>query len=283
METQVPMKVHRRARLLVGAALSVALWPATTFAADPTRDQCIDANEEAQDLRREGSLLEARTRLAVCVAPSCPSPVRVDCIERLRVVDDATPTIVFDTTDGAGGSTPHVHVTLDGHSIPASTAGGAFPVDPGVHRLVFESDDGAATPLTVVVREGEKERHVHASLSDRTPAGGGNLQQPLGLVLGGVGLAGLALGGVFAALAKYDHALGGECGGDLGTCSAAGGSDGRSAQTQATVSTIALIGGGVLLGTGAVIYFTAPGNGQVSLGPAVGGGRAGLSLNGTFR
>jgi hypothetical protein len=205
-------------------------------------------------------------------------------VERLHDVDDAIPTIVLDATDGAGADLPRVLVTLDGHSIPADTAAAAIPVDPGIHRLVFESDGRPALPLMVVVREGEKDRHIHAVLAARAPVGEGNLQHPLGLVVGGLGLAGLAIGGLFAALAKstYDHALSGECGGNQNACSASGESDGRSAQAQARMSTIALIGGGVLLGAGAMIYLTAPGEGRVSLGPAVGTSRAGLSLNGAF-
>jgi hypothetical protein len=278
------MKMAARARLVFGAALPVALWPAATLAAGPTTDRCIDANEDGQDLRREGSLVEARARLAVCVAPSCPGPVRDDCVERLRALDEAIPTIVLDVTDGAGADLPRVLVTLDGHSVPASTAAGAIPVDPGPHRLLFESDGHAPTPLTIVVREGEKDRYVHAALAVRTPVGGGNLQHPLGLVLGGVGLLGLATGGLFAALAKstYDHALSGECGGNPNGCSASGESDGRSAQAQARTSTIALIGGGVLLSAGAVIYFTAPAGAPVSLAPTVGTDRTGLSLRGAF-
>ncbi len=263
--------------------MPAALWSATTLAAGPTRDQCIDANEEAQDLRREGSLLEARARLAVCIAPSCPGPVRVDCAERLRVLDDATPTIVLDATDSAGGGPQHVIVTLDGHSIPANTAG-AIPVDPGVHQLVFESEGSAATSVTVVVREGETSRRIDAPVAAPSRPGRADLHHPLGVAVGSVGLAGLALGGMFAALAKSTdaHALSGECGGDPHACSAAGARDGVTAQGQARVATIALIGGGTLLGAGAVIYLTAPGERRLSLGPAVGAGRAGLTLKGDF-
>ena len=280
----MPMKVAARARLVLGTALPLALWPSAMLAAGPTTDRCIDANEDGQDLRREGSLLEARARLVVCISPSCPGPVRDDCAERLRAVDDAIPTIVLDATDGAGAALTRVLVTLDGHSIPASTAAGAIPVDPGPHRLLFESDGHAATPLTIVAREGEKDRHVHAALAVRIPVGGANLQHPLGLAFGVVGLVGLATGGLFAALAKstYDHALSGECGGNPNGCSASGASDGRSAQAQARTSTIALIGGGVLLSAGAVIYFTAPAGAPVSLAPTVGIDRTGLSLRGAF-
>jgi hypothetical protein len=281
MEARVLLNVAARLRLLAGVAVPAALWPAATLAASPLDMQCIDANEEAQDLRRDGRLLEAAARLAFCVAPSCPRLVREDCVERLRAVDDATPTLVLDATDDAGGDLPGLLVTLDDRPIPAV---GSIPVDPGAHRFVFESDGHATKRMTLVAREGEKERHVRAMLAASAPSRKGNLQRPVALLIGGVGLAGLAVGGLFAALAKstYSHALGGECGGDPNACSAAGESDGRSAQAQARVSTIALVSGGVLVATGAVLYLTAPGDVRVSLRPTVGAAGAGLSLRSPF-
>ncbi len=244
----------------MGTAATAFMWPAMTFAAGPMRDQCVDANEEAQDLRREGSLLEARSRLEVCIAPSCPRAVRDDCVERLRTMDDVIPTIVLDATDDVGRDLSVAAVTVDGHSIPSSALSGAIPIDPGVHRLLFESQGREPKYLTVVVREGQKNLRIRAVLDTRLSATRESVQRPLGLAIGGVGLAGLALGGMFAVLAKstYAHALGGECGGDTNGCSAAGESDGRSAQAQARVSTIALVGGGAFLAAGAAIYFTAP-------------------------
>jgi hypothetical protein len=106
----------------------------------------------------------------------------------------------------------------------------------------------------------------------------------VGLVVGGVGLAGLALGGIFAALAKSTdaHALSDECGGDPNTCSAAGARDGDRAHAQARAATVALVGGGALLGAGTVIYFTAPGGHRALFGATGGAGRASLSLGGDF-
>jgi len=109
-------------------------------------------------------------------------------------------------------------------------------------------------------------------------------QRPVGLVIGGVGLVGMAMGGIFAVLAKTTdaRALADECGGNASTCSIAGIEDGNRAHAEARTSTIALIGGGLLLGTGALIYFTAPGGHLVSLGGSAGADHAGLSLNGEF-
>jgi hypothetical protein len=132
---------------------------------------------------------------------------------------------------------------------------------------------------------GEKDRRVElVAPAASTHAAKDSPQRPVGLVIGGVGLAGLALGGIFAVLAKTTdaHALADECGGNASTCSIAGIEDGNRAHAEARTSTIALIGGGLLLGTGALIYFTAPGRHLVSVGGSAGADHAGLSLNGEF-
>jgi hypothetical protein len=289
MEARVPLSASARASFVLGTTLTAVLLPAPTLAAGPTtgptRDQCIDANEDAQDLRREGALLDARARLAVCVAASCPAPVRDDCNERLRAVVDAIPTLVLDIASGPGGARRPVTVTLDGRRLLASTLSGTIPVDPGAHRLVFESDGEASAPVTVVAREGDKQRHVEAVFATPLRSDGRDLHHALGLTVGGVGLAGLVLGGMFAAFAKSTDAsaLSDECGGNSSACSAAGVRDGHTAHAQALASTLALVGGTLFLGAGAVIYFTAPGVARASVGTTVGAGKAGLSLNGSFR
>jgi hypothetical protein len=58
--------------------------------------------------------------------------------------------------------------------------------------------------------------------------------------------------------------------------------EGDRAHAQAQASTIAFIGGGVLLGAGAVVYFTAPRGRRVSLGATGAADRVGLSLKGAF-
>jgi|CZKU01.1.fsa_nt_gi hypothetical protein len=284
MEARVPLIVTRPRALglcVVAAASGGLFVSRTAFASKPAVDECVNANEDAQDLRAAGALLEARARLVVCTAQRCPAPVRDDCAERLRAIDEALPSVVF--AYGDPGAAHRGSILLDGQSVPATAAAAPISVDPGAHQVVFESEGHAPQSMTVVVREGDKSRLVVLEPPAPVTAGAGP-QRPLGLVIGGVGLAGLALGGVFAALAKSTdaRALSDECGGNANTCTAAGVEDGNRAHTQARLSGIALVGGGLLLGTGALIYFTAPGGHRVSLGTTAGAGRAGLSLNGEF-
>ncbi len=66
-------------------------------------------------------------------------------------------------------------------------------------------------------------------------------------------------------------------------------SDQSSAKTDGAVSTVAFIAGGVLLATGAIVFFTGGHRDQgasqapaIAVAPAVGPGQAGLLLGGAF-
>jgi hypothetical protein len=101
-----------------------------------------------------------------------------------------------------------------------------------------------------------------------------------------VGAVGLGLGAVFGVLAKskLDQSNSGPCDG-TDHCTQAGLSDRQTAETDATVSTVAFIAGGVLAAGGIALYLTgrpvSAGTGVVvAPAPMVGGG--GALLVGTF-
>jgi hypothetical protein len=276
-------------------ALGVVLVPCPAHAAEPTKLECIAANDAAQDLRRTGKLREAREKLALCVSASCPGPVREDCAQRLTEVDGVMPSIVFEAKDEAGNDLVAVAVTMDGQQVAGTLSGVPVQVDPGEHRFTFDSGDGLThVEKTIVVREGDRGRHERVVLGRSaapvpmapapTSSDGGS-QRTVALVLGGAGVVGLVVGSVLGLVAKsgYDHALQSECGNNPnGGCSPQGIADGKSAHGQAAGSTVAFVAGGVLLGAGAVLYFTAP-KASVSVGTTVGTERAGIVVSGAWR
>src|SRR5579863_2417832 len=115
----------------------VPLCTALAAAGEPSKQECVTANESAQDLRRLSQLRAARTQLARCVSASCPGPVREDCAQRLTEVDLAMPTLVLVAKDKAGNDLSSVLVTMDGLPFADSLDGSAVQVDPGEHRFVF--------------------------------------------------------------------------------------------------------------------------------------------------
>jgi hypothetical protein len=303
MEARMPvnLRLHLAAALVIVSVCSGK----SARAADPTKDQCIDANETAQALRKSEKLRDAEQRLLVCVSASCPGPVRDDCAQRLTELRSVIPTVVFVVKDDADQDLSDVSVTMDDQPLASKLDGMAIAIDPGPHHFVFEAAGRQNMERSLVIREGEKDRHERVVLiatpvaappapvpqsapvgpAEPPPPKDGSAQRTAGLVVGGVGAAGVVVGSVFGILAKatYDHALNSasECNGSTNTCQGQGVPDGKTAHSQATVSTIAFIAGGALLGGGTLLYFTAPRTG-VTVSPTVGMRSAGVGVNGSF-
>jgi hypothetical protein len=304
----VPTPGRLRFVAALGGALACGgvLLAAPARAADPTKDQCIDANETAQGLRKNEKLRDAEQRLLVCVSASCPGPVRDDCAQRLTELRAVIPTVVFSVKDDADQDLSDVRVTMDDQPLANKLDGTAIAIDPGPHHFVFESAGRQKEERALVIREGEKDRHERIVLvaapavgtavapapvpeaapppgvESEPPAKDGKSQRIAGVVVGGVGVAGVVVGSIFGIVSKskYDHAWT-ECNMSASCTSPQGVSDGSTAHTQAAVSTVAFIAGGVLIGGGALLYFTAPKAG-VTVSPTVGLRSAGVGVNGSW-
>ncbi len=293
----------QRAGLAAALACAGGLLGGSARAADPTKDQCIDANETAQALRKSEKLRDAEQRLLVCVSASCPGPVRDDCGQRLTELRSVIPTVVFSVKDDADQDLSDVRVTMDDQPLATKLDGTAIAIDPGSHHFVFEATGRHTEERSLVIREGEKDRHERVILvaapvpapaappvpesapapSVEPPPTEGKTQRTAGLVIAGVGVAGVAVGGVFGIVSKstYDSAFATCAHGDPSRCTQPGVDGGKSAHTQAAVSTVGFIAGAALLGGGALLYFTAPRAGVI-VSPTVGMRSAGVGVNGSF-
>jgi hypothetical protein len=187
-----------------------------------------------------------------------------------------------------GTPDPGAVVLCDGTEVARASLGTAMFVDPGKHACLVRAPGRADALVEVVLREGD-ERTVELAQGARTQRtrdnapDQGKMQRTLGLVAGGAGVAGIAVGAIFGVLSKgtYDDAKT-HCPAGPASCDAQGVQGGDSAHTQATVSTVGFVAGAVLLGGGAALYLTAPKSGQVSLAPAVGATSAGLNVRGAW-
>lgn len=284
-----------RRRIIGPIALAVALL-ARPAAALPTKDECINANEGAQSLRRTGHLRAAASKLALCTAVSCPGPVRDDCAERLDEVDRAMPTVVF-AVGGESSDLTTVRVTVDGAPFTSKLDGSALPVDPGAHTFAFAAEGYAPLEETLVIQEGEKARVVRVVLQtndgrgDATAKGGGAEGSPshastdraLSYVALGVGAAGIVVGGIFGGVALSDkNALAAHCSGDA--CPASEQADIDQLHSNSLISSVALGVGLAGLAAGIVLYFvgrdpasaSAAGSARASSAPVVRFGGAGV-------
>jgi hypothetical protein len=290
MEAGVPI-LGRRDRVLLGAVLGALFAVPSSAAAAPTKDECIAANESAQDLRPAGKLREARQKLAVCLATSCPVVLREDCALRASEVDAAMPSVVFEAKDAAGNDMSAVTVAIDGEAVAEKLDGRPMALDPGEHRLAFRAASGATAEKIFVVREGEKNRRerivlaetpeatsTHPSRGANEPRLGGESQRTISFVLGGAGVLGLVVGSVFGLVAE------GTWNGAQQNCTEKTPSscDVQPVRDQAAVATVGFVAGGAFLAGAAALYFTAPKVSSVSLTPTVGASAFGFSAKGVW-
>lgn len=91
-----------------------------------------------------------------------------------------------------------------------------------------------------------------ASSQSAGPVSGGETQRALGLLIGGVGVAGLAFGtaAIFEARSAGNQAVGNCYGGPCNKAQI------QSSVEWTTISDISLIAGGIALGAGAIVFFT---------------------------
>ncbi|MGH7438132.1 MAG: hypothetical protein ACRENE_20810 [Polyangiaceae bacterium] len=147
-------------------------------AAAPSKDECISANESAQDLQAKGKLRAAKEKLAVCVSATCPAVVRQDCTQRQADIEKAIPTVVLVAKDAAGKDLGAVRVTMDGHVIAESLGGTALAMDPGEHHFAFEAAGFPLLEKTLVLAPGDKDRREFVVFNGVQPAGAAAPTQP---------------------------------------------------------------------------------------------------------
>jgi len=300
------MKPHSVLALLVPATL------VTAVALADDKATCLDAASKGQRFKDNHKLLEAREQLRVCAAAVCPAVVQADCATWLAEVDAALPSVVLTAKNGAGVDLVDVKVSMDGQPLVPILDGHAVRVNGGPHTFHFAGADGASLDKLVVVREGEKNQDVAVVLaappaahpagpsagSTAETAGAGSTSQPppaadtsnaggssstiktLGWVLGAAGVAGLGVGTVFGLIAMDEKSS--HCSNNVCDPGSTGG-----IKSDALVSDVGWIAGGILLAGGAALVLFAPsGSGEpgagIRLSPVVTASGAGILTEGSW-
>jgi hypothetical protein len=297
------------------ATIALSLTLSSAGRADD-KAACVDAYGKAQKLRGANQLVSAREQLRVCTQSTCPKFISRDCASWLVDVESRLPSVVLFAKDSSGAEVSQATVSMDGTVIAEQLDGHSIEVDGGRHVFTFAFADGKKIDQTYVVLEGQKAQRVgvempKAAPSSTPPAGkaadqvwgegqpaasGGSSwsgRKTLAVAVGGVGVAGIAVGTVFGLSAmsssssqKSDCASPGNCANHAQAVT-----DHNNAASASTLSTIGFIAGGALVATGAVLFFTAPkstegAEGRTTAGmqvvPGAGPGGAGVLLRGRF-
>jgi hypothetical protein len=300
----------RPPRLFAAASvLAFAFVGSRADGAGPAAVSCLSANEASIALRSKHRLLDAREKLQVCAAQTCPTDVRAECARRLKLVEAAIPTVIFEARDRADAPLTGVNVVVDGRTLVDHLDGTAVALDPGEHELVFTAKDAPPTVLKLTLKEREKDRREHVVLAVPAPALAAPAEPPpepaapetkpalpqqeaasqatrqktVAAVVGGAGLVGLGLGIFFGVRASSSWSAAQDaC--DASNCPdrARALSEHDKATSAATASTVAFIIGGAALAGGIVLFATAPSGTQaaVRVTPTASGGA--LSVTGRF-
>jgi hypothetical protein len=189
---------------------------------------------------------------------------------------------------------PDLGVSRDGVPISSAELGIPVAVDAGSHVIVVVAKDRLPFEAKVEIKDGEKRAVSVSELllkpAEATPALGPVVAPPpttpppprppvpfwgpqrvAGLIVALAGVTGVGVGATFGVLTKLsvDESNDLGCDADTAVCPDQASYDERKkALTFAHVSTGTLIGGGVLLATGVIVFVTAPSeNTEVALGP----------------
>jgi len=299
----------RRSPFACAAALLAVSFIAGTARATPNTDQCIDADTQAQDLRRAGKLLSARAALQICIDAACPGLVREDCTQRLNELKNALPSLSFSAKDGTGRSLSAVAVTIDGKPLVDHLDGSAIEVDPGEHTFGFQAVGLPPAALKLLVRVGEHARrqeivlgpapaeNAASSQPATTNAGApdsgsnadgnargssfGSTQRILAYAALGLGATGIVVGSVFGVKSKSKHDDAKACG---ATCpDEPSYQANQDAMKFGNISTVSFIVGALGLAGGVVLWVTAkPDQASSTASAQIGVGLGSLQVRGRF-
>ena len=167
-----------------------------------------------------------------------------------------------------------IAVTRDGTATSQASWGVPIPVDVGTHTVLASAAGRKTFKTTIAIRaDGDRDEVIVPALepapagsaaatpghTDADGASHGSSQRTIGFVVGGVGVAGLAVGAITGLIAIGKNNDSKQLCPESGACgSSAAVDDADSAKKLGTVSTIAFIAGGVAVGVGAALVLTAP-------------------------
>jgi hypothetical protein len=149
---------------------------------------CVSTHESGLSAQREGKLTRAYERFAECTLPACPGPVREECAQKVKQLNELIPTVVLSARVRGGAELSDTSVEVDSRPLASRLDGRAHRLDPGPHSFRFQSAGRPDRVVSVVLGEGDRLRRVEAVWEPASP------KIPVSVwVLAGVGAVG-ALG-----------------------------------------------------------------------------------------
>jgi hypothetical protein len=199
-----------------------------------------------------------------------------------------------------------LEITRDGFAVASAEWGLAVPIDPGTHAYTakapgYEPWSGKLDVTVDPASEAPPQAAIAIPALKKLPPapvvkGPGAVVEPpfwttqrtLAVAAGAVGVVGLGVGGVFGLSAKtsYNDSLA-FCPKNKNLCTQPGVDARDDARSKGNIASVAVIAGGALVATGAVLWFTAPSEknrtkGSLGISPTVGSAMTGLHVQGAW-
>ena len=297
MHSPSPLTRIASTLVLVG---SVMLRPEVARAVDASdKTTCIAAFDSGQALRAAGKLTQALPQFSVCAREVCPRSLQKACVEQATESSALLPTVVLSATDAAHNDVTDVTVSIDGAIVATTLDGKAIPIDPGIHTFRFEKEGRSPVEHRAVVKEAQKGQVIAVvlapvaavvqagappvvvePLSPTANGAGWSSTRWAAVGVGAVGVAGIAVGSVFGAMAFSKWSDAQSQAKSTATFRQANDTE-STGRSDATISTVAFIAGGLLAAGGVVLFVVSPSKGSgasATVAPTVGG----ISVVGTF-
>jgi hypothetical protein len=134
--------------------------------APPTRAECVQAHQRAQEFKRNEQFLEAQEQLTICSSATCPGALISDCGQWISELEQRTPSLVFDVQLD-GKQAPAAKLFVDGQAV--SEWSKAYKVNPGRHIVRAELDPFEPREETLVLPEGQRMRLVAITFESPKP------------------------------------------------------------------------------------------------------------------
>jgi hypothetical protein len=271
--------VNPRRTILRLLTLHVALLfsEGRALAASPTTAECLSASEAAIALGNEHKLRASRSSLLICASASCPADIRKECLSGVEETNAQIPTVIFSAKDAGGLDLFSVRVVMDAEVLAERLDGTAISIDPGEHTFAFETAGKPTITKRLLIEQGHKGRREQVTfdaprnerprptlplthLDLAAQSGGLGRQRALALAAGGIGLAGVVVGAVFAAKATSENSDSEtKCSPvDVTRCSVEGAALRHDARNDANIATAGALVALAGLAGGVALWFTAP-------------------------
>lgn len=152
--------------VLIGMALALP----DVALADP-KLECSEAYDSTQVLRDAGNIDAALVEADKCALETCAKFIRDDCTKWRDELQARQSTVIVVVVDTRGAPVREGSVTLDGSPWLDRLDGAAHALPKGPHALEISAKGAAIYPLSIDVKEGEKDRRLSFAITENEGAG----------------------------------------------------------------------------------------------------------------